>query len=417
MSVVGGEGVTVAKGSSFTRADPIGASVRAGELGSPVAVLRGAAVEHNAATMAEFCRRAGAELMPHAKTTMAPELVALQLRHGATGMTAAVPWQAARLWDWGVGHVLLANEVTDPDGLRGLLARRTPERSLWWYLDSVDGLDLAVAAVRAVGGPPAEVLVELGHAGGRTGVRTAEAGIALVRRAAACPELRVVGVAGYEGTIGQRRDPDTEATVRTYLAELHRLVDAVAAFGEPGATPVVTVGGSTFFDRVVEAFGRSGSARATAAASRLVLRSGCYLTHDHGLYERTSPATQPGWTLPPFEAAVEVWTRVVSRPEPGLLLLNAGRRDVSFDAGLPVPLRRVAVHEPGEPDATVEGWRVTALGDQHAFVEVPSTDRARPGDLVALGISHPCTTFDKWARFHVVDDDGRVTGEIRTEFA
>jgi D-serine dehydratase len=38
------------------------------------------------------------------------------------------------------------------------------------------------------------------------------------------------------------------------------------------------------------------------------------------------------------------------------------------------------------------------------------------GDKVALGISHPCTTFDKWAWMAVLDDEGAVTGAITTGF-
>lgn len=399
----------IPKGGSFVRADHLGASVTAGELGSPVAVLLDRAIEHNLATMATFCRRAGAELMPHAKTTMAPELVRRQLAHGATGMTAAVPWQAARLWEWGVDHVTVANEITDPAALTGLLARRTGSRSLWHYVDSPEGIELAVAAVRAVGGEPADVLVELGHAAGRTGLRSADDAVALARAAAQRPELRVVGVAGYEGTIGQRREPGAETAVAAYLRDLARVAGAVGTLVPAGTRPVVTVGGSTFFERVVEHFG--GPDR----TARLVLRSGCYVTHDHGLYARTSPASQSGWDLPPFRPAVEVWTRVLSRPEPGLLLLDAGRRDVSFDADLPVPLLHVAAGTTTPTEVT--GWRVTGLGDQHAFVELPAGATARPGDLVTLGVSHPCTTFDKWARFALVDDDRFVIGHVETEFA
>ena len=66
---------------------------------------------------------------------------------------------------------------------------------------------------------------------------------------------------------------------------------------------------------------------------RTIIRSGCYLTHDDGLYARTSPLAGDRGLLP----ALQVWAQVVSRPEPDLALLTMGRRDVSFDQDIPVP--------------------------------------------------------------------------------
>jgi D-serine dehydratase len=38
------------------------------------------------------------------------------------------------------------------------------------------------------------------------------------------------------------------------------------------------------------------------------------------------------------------------------------------------------------------------------------------GDRVALGLSHPCTTFDKWRWMPLVEDDGVISGAIHTCF-
>ena len=47
---------------------------------------------------------------------------------------------------------------------------------------------------------------------------------------------------------------------------------------------------------------------------------------------------------------------------------------------------------------------------------VPASAPFRVGDMVACGISHPCTTFDKWRLLFIVDDDYTVTSAIRTFF-
>ena len=66
----------------------------------------------------------------------------------------------------------------------------------------------------------------------------------------------------------------------------------------------------------------------------------------------------------------------------------------------------------GEPLVLAEAT-VTELNDQHAFV---TADGLRPGDLLCLGISHPCGAFDRWRTLLEVDADYTVTRAIRTCF-
>src|SRR5207248_801643 len=153
--------------------------------------------------------------------------------------------------------------------------------------------------------------------------------------------------------------------------------------------PIVSAGGSLFFDRVVAVLG----SWARQSGAEVVLRSGCYLIHDHGLYATGTPAASGIEDAPALTAALSVWARVISQPEPGLALLDAGRRDLSHDSGLPVPLQRVrdgVSTELGGGEITV-----VALSDQHAFMRYPNELDMRVGDLVRLGISHPCTTLDR----------------------
>jgi D-serine deaminase-like pyridoxal phosphate-dependent protein len=103
---------------------------------------------------------------------------------------------------------------------------------------------------------------------------------------------------------------------------------------------------------------------------------------------------------------------VLSRPEPDLALALMGKRDLAYDMDLPVPL---AVHDDGGlRDAG--GMSVTQLNDQHAFLRLPADDPLAVGDLVACGISHPCTAFDKWRLVPVVDDAYTVVDAVHTFF-
>jgi D-serine dehydratase len=385
-----------------------------GDTATPVATVDAGAVEANAAAMAEFCRRHDVLLAPHAKTTLAPWLLARQAEHGAWGFTAALPRQVALLWDHGFGNVLLANEVTDVAAVSWLISTRDadPRRELRLYADSERGVGLlGAAAARADSRTDLDVLVELGHSQGRTGARGIDRAVRVARAVASTGGLRLVGVAGFEGTLGTRRTPAVLAAVDRFTAELRELTEALLSEGLIAApSALVTAGGSLYFDRVVSGLG----AWCTTHGLPLVLRSGCYLIHDHGLYEAGSPgpSTADG---PSLSAALTVWARVISHPEPGLSLLDAGRRDLSFDAGMPVPLAR---HRAGAPPLALRGpcAEITMLSDQHAFLSHAADVDVIEGDLVQLGISHPCTTIDRWPVMLLVDDDTRVLGAVETEF-
>jgi D-serine deaminase-like pyridoxal phosphate-dependent protein len=148
-----------------------------------------------------------------------------------------------------------------------------------------------------------------------------------------------------------------------------------------------------------------------------VVRSGCYLTHDHGTYAASSPLS-PGasaWVelVGALKPALSLWAHVLSQPEPGLALLGFGKRDAPIDAGFPVP---VAHHPHRGAQHDIESWTITALNDQHAYLGTDPATVPAVGDVVVLGISHPCTAFDRWRLVMEVDADHDVVGAIRTFF-
>jgi D-serine deaminase-like pyridoxal phosphate-dependent protein len=366
---------------------------QAGAVG-PVCVLRAGPLAHNLATMADWCRDSGVELAPHGKTHMAPQLFARQLNAGACGITAATLSQVRVYRAFGVRDVVLANELVDEAGLRWLAAEldADPDFRLVCWVDSVHGVNLMTKALSAAGAVrPVDVCVEVGMAGGRTGCRGKDAVDSVAHAAAESPRLRLVGVAGYEAALGHDVGPDASAAVRSYLSEMRAAVVRLAALFETDRV-IATAGGSTYFDAVADVLTGDWPA---GLSVRTIVRSGAYLTHDHGLYARTSPLG--------FLPALQVWAQVVSRPEPDLAVLTMGRRDVSFDQDLPVPL--------GLADSVV-----TKLNDQHAYLQLGGADHVDVGAWLGFGISHPCTVFDKWQLIPVLDDGDRVVDLIRTFF-
>jgi D-serine deaminase-like pyridoxal phosphate-dependent protein len=384
------------------------------DLETPVMLLHQEAVDHNLATMARYVDDAGVLLAPHSKTSLSRALVERQLTAGAWGMTAATVGQVRALHSWGVRRILLANVLVDPAAIdwvaRTLLAEPS-ETEFWCYVDSPAGvalLERALTGARAR--EPLNVLLELGYAGGRTGARTPELALAAARAAHESSRLRLSGVAGYEGLMHHEPDGASPAGLRPFLDELGATAETLVEHGlleDP--QPLVTAGGSSYFDVVCERLGPSR----LGSPFRMVLRSGCYVTHDHGMYHRTSPldGRAPAADAPRFRPALELVAHVLSTPEPGLAIVGFGRRDVPTDDQLPVLLGRYddGVLSPYPPVV------VAKLNDQHAYLRGIEELGLAPGDLLSFGISHPCGAFDRWAALPVVDGEHRVVGVVTTD--
>ena len=387
--------------------------------GYPVLTLRESALAGNLEAMAAYCVRAGVELAPHGKTAMSPELAARQLASGAWGITVATIGQLRAYRAFGFPRLLLASELVDEAGIAWLADELAadPGLAVYCYVDSTDGvaiLDRVLTARPA--GRRLPVLVEIGV--GRTGCRTDDQALAVAKAAAATGTLTVAGVAGYEGAMGGDPREQAPGPVTSFCRRLANLAGTLLAStgaGQAGAGGegefIVTAGGSVYFDVVARELTAGGSG--FPAGMTVVLRSGGYLFHDHGIYQAATPAARGVTGAPVLRPALELWAQVLSRPEPGLALLSAGRRDAGFDAGLPVPLR--ARRRDGEA-AGLAGAEVTGLNDQHAYLRLNPDTALAPGDLVCLGISHPCTTLDKWRVIPVLDEQDRVIDVVHTFF-
>src|SRR5262249_35258695 len=291
-------------------------------------VLKESALEHNIALMAQWCEERGILHAPHGKTTMAPQLFSRQLDAGAWGITAATVSQARMYRAFGVERILLANQLVEPASLRCLAdaLAAAPELDFYCLVDSVRDVETMSDALRGAG-RPVNVLLEIGFEGGRTGCRTLAEAADLAAAVAQSPALELAGTEGYEGIIAHDRDEDSVAAVD---ALLQRLPAAAVELEQAGHFAdreriIVTAGGSAFPDRVADVLGGDWPFEKPVD---LVIRSGGYVTHDVGLYERTSPFTRE------LRPALEAWGAVLSRPEPELALVGLGKRDVSHDVDL-----------------------------------------------------------------------------------
>lgn len=401
-----------------TVADLVAAKPTLAEFSTPLMVLDAGALDHNIALMADYCAQRGVDLAPHGKTTMAPQLIARQLAAGAWGITAATITYVRVYRRFGVKTVLLGNELIDPDALAWIareLDRDTEFRFLC-FADSVEGVALMDSALRDAAPTPSsgrliEVIIDLGLLGGRTGCRDIETAVAVGRAVRDAENLRLVGVGGFEGALAGDRSPAAIERIRGYLRfvqETAATLDGLGLFDQAGEI-VVTAGGSAYFDDVVDAI---TTPLDLSRPVRPVLRSGAYITHDDGHYRRLTPFAEDG-TGAGFRPALSILGRVISMPEPGLALLDFGKRDAPIDLGTPEPhwLRRSA----DGSRVALTGCAISGLADQHAFLTYEPESQPAVGDVVACGISHPCTAFDKWQLIPVVEDE-HVVDLVRTYF-
>ncbi|MGW0833138.1 amino acid deaminase [Streptomyces prunicolor] len=377
---------------------------------TPVLALSAERLDHNLRLMETYATRHGLAFAPHGKTSMAPQLFHRQLAHGAWGITLAVPHQVRVARQFGIDRIFLANELVDPSALKWISSELDTDPAFRFicYVDSVRGVELMDAALRGAA-RPLDVVVELAAGeGARTGVRTEAECAAVADAVAAVGTLRLVGVAGYEGEVPEA-DPER---VHAWLRRLTALAvefDKDGRFSGSGLDEiVVSAGGSAWFDAVADVFAELPELSLPALK---LLRSGAYVSHDDGHYREITPFTR----IPEegaLEPAFRLWAQVVSRPSPEQGFANAGKRDAAYD--LDLPFAQVVRRDGTERPAT--GVEVSGLSDQHAWLRTAPEADLEVGDWIGMGLSHPCTSFDKWQLIPVAEADGTVVDYIRTFF-
>ncbi|HEX7932520.1 MAG TPA: amino acid deaminase [Paraburkholderia sp.] len=380
----------------------------------PAAVLYADRVEHNLKWMQAFVAEYGVKLAPHGKTTMAPQLFRRQLETGAWGITLATAHQVRAAYHGGVSRVLMANQLV---GRRNMMMiaelLSDPDFEFFCLVDSVEGVEQLGQFFSSVK-KSLQVLLELGVPGGRTGARDEAQRNAVLAAIARYPGvLKLAGVELYEGVLKEEHE------VREFLQSAVAVTRALVDEGRFERTPAVLSGaGSAWYDVVAEEFAKASQ----TGKVEVVLRPGCYLTHDVGIYRkaqtdifaRNPVAKKMGEGLLP---ALQLWAYVQSIPEPDRAIIGLGKRDSAFDAGLPEPARHYRPGNEAPRDiAASEGWEIFGLMDQHAYLRIPAGADLKVGDMIAFDISHPCLTFDKWRQVLVLDPAYRITEVIETFF-
>ncbi|MFA0160994.1 amino acid deaminase [Vibrio splendidus] len=381
------------------------------DISLPVAIIKQSALTNNLNWMQSFADHHQVKLSPHGKTSMTPDFFRQQLEDGAWGITVATPAQAEIAAMAGAKRIIMANQLVGKANM-AIIEQLIREFDVDFYccVDSsvnVQQLNQYFTNTKQT----LKVLIEFGVQGGRCGCRSPQEVLELAQTIQDTPALSLAGIEVYEGVI---HGDNAEQDIRTFLKQALTSVESLVSDGLITGQPIITGAGSAWYDVVAECL-------ANLTDYLAIIRPGCYAIHDTGIYlDAQSKVLQRAQVNQGYacelggdlESALEVWAYVISRPEPTKLVVGLGKRDVAFDAGLPIAERG---YRNGEA-ISVKGLTSTAVMDQHTFVETDGSSEIEVGDMIAFSTSHPCLTFDKWRYIAISDDDHQVTNWVETCF-
>jgi D-serine deaminase-like pyridoxal phosphate-dependent protein len=369
----------------------------------PMMVLKESALNQNIGRMAKYCAERGVSLAPHVKTPMSPQLAQRQIDAGAWALTVANFAQASVFLNFGFKRLIIGNEVLEPTSIREIAKLNAQGKAeIIFYIDSLAALEIVEGAVADQDQAELNIFLEIGADGGRAGIRDLKGLEPILLKMSKNSKFRIRGVSGFEGAVpdGNRKVAGIKS-LRKFLSKIVAAAEIVAPYMKNDRL-IISGGGSSYFDYVIEEF------KKYKGDAHLILRSGGYVSHDHIHYENMYPFMQLGKTQQ-FLPALEIWSRVLSVPEKNLAILNFGKRDAGIDLDNPLPIK-IYSKKIKPLKASIQ-----QLNDQHAFMKLtPGTIQV--GDIVACGISHPCTNFDKWRLIPLVDDNYNVIDLIHTFF-
>ena len=403
------------KGSGCTKQlQQTGWNILKEQVSLPVAVIKQDKIKKNAKWMADFTAKHNMLLAPHGKTTMSTDLFKMQLDAGAWGMTLATVPQVISAFEAGITRVIMANQLVGKfhfDQIGKWLESSAIE--FYCFADSIDNL-IDIGEFFAERNLSVNILLEVGIKGGRCGLRSAKEISSLVAACERYSSLKLMGIAFYEGVIGGENPAQQ---VKVFVDEVSTLAKKLQAENRYNTNkPIITGAGSAWYDIVAKTLYDSTD----SDNFKIILRPGCYLIHDTGIYHKAQQAIISRSQLAcditgELESSLSIWAYVLSIPEPGLAIIGMGKRDVAFDAGLPTAELIFSIKS-GQLTNATNGLKIEKIMDQHCMLRYSDDQVLRVGDMMNFSTSHPCLTFDKWRQIGVVEDDWVITKTISTQF-
>lgn len=352
----------------------------ADELASPAAILFRDVLEQNVERMIQIARGVS-RLRPHCKTHKMAALIRRLLALGIDKHKCATLAEAEMLAQSGVRDVLLAYNIVGPNISRVVrFLQRYPEVRLTVTADDPQALRQLQEAVcfwqRSCPTLQLGVMLDLDPGLQRTGVSELHRAAQLYQQIVSSPAFRAAGLHWYDGHCHQSDRDERRQAVLAGWERVASLRDAFVRRGWP--VPTIVCGGTASFpiyaeldDPVIE------------------LAPGTCVFHDAN-YARKFPDL-------PFEPALWLLSRVVSRPGTDRLTCDLGYKAVAADSP-----REQRVCFPQLPDAVA-----VLHNEEHLVLQTALADQFHPGDVLWAVPGHVCPTTVLYPAVHLVEQ-GRI---------
>ena len=325
------------------------------ELDTPALLVDLDILEANIARIAATCRQHGVGWRPHLKGHKTIEIARKELAAGAVGITCAKLGEAEVMAAAGIPDVLIANQIVGPLKIRRLMELPADANPIVAVDSMANAAELADAASR---GRVTQVVIEVDIGMKRAGVAPGAAVVALAKAITERPSLRLRGLIGWEAHTVTIADPGEKE--RTVAAAIGLLTASATACRQAGyAVDIVSCGGTGSFPYCAMQPGVTDVQVGGAIFSDMHYRD-----HYHT----------------DFPCALTLMAMVTSRPTATRIVLDAGKKSMSGDAAMPLPI--------GLP--AVRGLRLSA---EHATIELEApSERPRVGDRVEFIVGYSDTT-------------------------
>jgi D-serine deaminase-like pyridoxal phosphate-dependent protein len=320
--------------------------VRIEELDTPVLLADLDLVDKNILTMADYLKPRKTKLRAHTKVHRIPFLAHKQLMAGAKGVCCQKVSEAQVMLAAGVRDIIVTNEIVTPQKIKRLVAlAKNAKVSV-----PVDNSQNARLISKTASDEDVEVgvLVDVHMGSQRCGVEPGEPAVKLARSVSDLKGLRLEGLMGFEGHLSWAEPREKR---REEVEKFEALLIRTKALIEEAGIHVENI--ST---------GSTGTYDVTANNPEITeLQAGTYVLMDGEYYKH----------VPEFKCALTVLATIISRPEDGRAITDAGLMSISTALGNPQVTKR--------DDIEVRG-----LHAENTVLAVKSQSKIEVGDKIEL---------------------------------
>jgi len=317
------------------------------ELDTPVLLVDLDLMEKNIARMADYLKPRKTKLRAHTKVHRIPFIAHMQLRAGAVGICCQKVSEAHAMVAAGVKDVIVTNQIVTPQKIERLVAL-AKEAKASVPIDNEQNAQL-ISRIASEEGVEVGVLVDVHMGSQRCGVEPGEQALKLARSVSGLRGLRLEGLMGFEGHLSWVEPREQR---RREVEKVEALVAKTKTQIENGGIRVEEI--ST---------GSTGTYDVTANNPEITeLQAGTYVLMDGEYYKH----------VPEFACALTVLSTVISRPDGGRAITDAGLMSISTALGNPQAIHRddIEVHELHAENTVLKTQPQSkiAVGDKIEFI-------------------------------------------------